>query len=293
MKHPKVKQKSRFGDYYTRRLVHAGDKSMVLEATQMSCNQIFAIKVYTKKYDLMAKKIEKKYDLLSEAETGLMLNPGDTSNKNSRLVATFAHGKEYGTRKGCRYIVQEFLKGVTLKRLISCSDDRVLKNMNHWAFEMCMGLKEIHSKGLIYRDMCSDNIMLTHEGKVKILDLGFVAPENTVFTERGGTPSYMAPEQASAEPVTIRSDIYSLGIVLFEMLTGTLPYRPSTPGGSAATGKKRHMALMEKHINAPPPRFSDQLSEKHPAITQIITRCLQKKPGDRVENVDKVLDMLS
>jgi len=286
------KEKSRFSGYYTKRLIHTGEKSLVMEATRRSDNARVAIKLYMKSYDRTARKLEKKYKIPSEAEIGMMLNPGGEKYKDSRLVATLDSGTEYDERSGARYLVQEFVRGVTLKKLISCKDSRLERNLRSWAGQLCLGLKEMHSKNLIYRDMCSDNVIVCASGRIKLLDLGFVVPENIKFEEKGGTPSYMAPEQVAGMPLCPGTDIYGLGIVLFEMLTGSLPYTAKIPGDHENARNMRRKDLMRQHIEAPPPEVPEKYRDKDPVIAGIIPRCLRKDPRQRYEHIDAVLEAL-
>ncbi len=296
MKSLRLKEESRFGEYYAKRLIHAGEKSLVMEAAKMYSDNPVAIKLYTKTYDRTAKRIEKKYKIPSEAEAGLMLNPGDEGHSGSFLVATLGQGVEYGKRSGCRYIVQEFVHGVTLKRLICCEDPRVKRHMNLWAQEICLALKEIHSRDLIYRDMCSDNVMICNSeraNRVKLIDLGFVAPHNIAFEEKAGTPAYMAPEQVAGEPLTHKTDIYSLGVVLFEMLTGALPYTAQVPGNSDLARKERQRRIMVQHLEAPPPRLTPRYVKNNPVLARVIDRCLLKEPIKRYDSVDEIIESFS
>lgn len=287
------KEKSRFGDYYAKRLVHTGEKSLVMEASKMCDDELVAIKLYNKAYDHQARKIEKKYKIPSEAEVGKMLNPGDNNSKDSFLVATLGAGKEYNKRTGNRYIVQEFVKGVTLKKLISCEDKRIEVNATRWAFQVCAALHEIHQAGFIYRDMCSDNIIITEQGSIKLIDLGFVAPQNIAFEERGGTPSYMAPEQVEVKPLTPKTDIYSLGVVFYEILTGKLPYTARIAGNGKMMKRNRHKELMNKQVKAPEPVIEEEYKNKNPFLADAISKCLRKDPQKRFDSVQEISHLLN
>lgn len=284
--------RSRFGEYFSRRLVHAGEKSLVMEAAGVRDVEPVAIKLYTGSYDRLAKKLEKKYGLLSEAEVGRILNPGGPAHADSRLVATLGAGTEYGRRRGNRYIVQEFVSGATLKKLIYCKDKRVKEHRRNWTRQLCLALKEVHCADLIYRDMCSDNIIVDESGRIKLIDLGFVAPPGIAFEERGGTPSYMAPEQVQALPLSQQADIYSLGAVIYEMLAGSPPYTAGMPGDSESARRQRQKNIMQQHISEPAPQLPEHAARQYPELSEIAARCLRKKPADRFRDVDEILNAL-
>jgi serine/threonine protein kinase len=285
-------ERKRFGDYFVSRLVHSGEKSFVFEAQKMTAGAPVAIKLYTRAYEKVAAQMERKYGLKSEGAVGLLLNPAGDKAADCPLVATIAEGREYGKRSNPRYIVQEFVQGATLKNLISCGDPSVRQLMGRIALQLCRALRVVHKKGLVFRDFCSDNVMIDQTGKAKVIDLGFVAPVGTAFEERTGTPSYMSPEQIRGEPLGVETDIYSLGVVIYEMLTGRLPYVPDVQGGDEAASNKRRIEVMRMHLEAPIPEVPAGIRQRASALADVAAKCLQKKPQDRFRTIEDVIAAL-
>jgi eukaryotic-like serine/threonine-protein kinase len=175
------------------------------------------------------------------------------------------------------YLVMEYLVGISLATICAKGQLPVTRAVDILE-QMCAALTRAHDLGVIHRDLKSDNIMLTVRGGrkdfVKILDFGLahlardprLAPKGAVF----GTPEYMSPEQARGEDVTALSDLYSLGVLFFEMLTGQLPFR----SGDRET-------LLEMQRNAPPPRPSAMRPDIQPQAEAIILKLLEKDPVKR------------
>jgi len=286
------RSRSRFGDYFVARLVHRGEKSMVFEASKMTSERRVAIKLYTASYDRAAAKLERKYGMPSEAEVGRMLNPGDGPGRDVPIVATIGDGREYGKRRGARYIVQEFVEGVSLKRMIACDDPSLRRNVGAHVFQLCRALREVHKKGFVYRDFCADNIILGRGGELTLIDLGFVAPSGLAFVERSGTPSYMSPEQIRGEKLGPASDIYSLGVVLYELLCGRPPFVSQIALDDEANAPRRRAEIMKMHLEQPPPPLPDSVRERARVLSEVVPRCLAKRPADRYGTVDELMGAL-
>lgn len=172
------------------------------------------------------------------------------------------------------YIVMEYVAGSTLKQLINREAPFAIPRAVRIGEQIARGLHAAHRAGLIHRDIKPQNIIVTDDGQARITDFGVAKSRlSTAMTETGitlGTVYYIAPEQARGRPATPQSDIYALGVVLYEMLTGRLPFTGDTP-----------VAVAMKHISEPPPpprRYNPQIPA---ALEEIILRALAKDPAQR------------
>ena len=153
---------------------------------------------------------------------------------------------DLGESNGLRYLSMEYVKGITLKHLVE--SDQVLPTpvALRIAKQMCAGLAAAHEAGVIHRDIKPQNILIEPSGGLKIMDFGIARlTEDRGMTATGtviGTPDYMSPEQARGLPLDFRSDIYSTGVVLYELFTGTLPFEGDRP-----------LAVVLKHVQEKPP----------------------------------------
>jgi serine/threonine protein kinase len=159
---------------------------------------------------------EEKERFIHEAQSASALNHPN--------IATIHEIDEFD---GQMFIVMEYVEGRTLKQVIE-KEALSIKRVLDIGIQLCEGLAMAHEKGIVHRDIKSDNIMLTPRGQVKIMDFGLAklkgATKLTKTRSTLGTLAYMSPEQAQGEEVDSRSDIFSFGVVLYELLTGTLPF---------------------------------------------------------------------
>jgi serine/threonine protein kinase len=174
-----------------------------------------------------------------------------------------------------RYIVMEYVEGVNLKEIILESAPFSVDRAVDIALQICRAVAVAHRAGLVHRDIKPQNVLFTGDGRVKVTDFGIAralsAPKG--LTEAGmvwGTPHYISPEQASGEEVSPASDVYSTGVVLFEMLTGHLPF----DGPSS-------VAIAMKHVREPAPSVSRWNASVPPDLARIVARALAKSPDDR------------
>jgi len=179
------------------------------------------------------------------------------------------------------YLAMEYVEGKTLKQLVE-KEVLPIKKVLDIAIQICDGLAAAQEKGIVHRDIKSENIMLTPKGQVKIMDFGLAKVKGaTKLTKEGstlGTAAYMSPEQAQGEEVDHRSDIFSFGVVLYELLTSKPPFRG-----------EHHAALMYSIINEEPPpiaRFNEKVT---PEIERIVSRALAKDKEDRYQHADDLL----
>lgn len=189
------------------------------------------------------------------------------------------------TQDGTPYISMEYLEGVTLKELIQGKGALPAGVGLRISKQMCAGLNAAHQQGVVHRDIKPHNMLILPEtGELKIMDFG-IARRSEMQADGGlttdgmvmGTPDYMAPEQAQGRPADFRSDIYALGVVLFEIFTGRLPFQGETL-----------MATVLKHIQEPPPD-PRQANPRLPAdLAQLILRCLEKDPARRFQRAGDI-----
>jgi tetratricopeptide (TPR) repeat protein/predicted Ser/Thr protein kinase len=179
------------------------------------------------------------------------------------------------------FIVMEYVEGKTIKEIAE-KDALSIKKVLDIGIQICEGLATAHEKGIVHRDIKSDNIMLTPRGQVKIMDFGLAKLKGaTKITETGttlGTAAYMSPEQASGEEVDQRSDIFSFGVVLYELLTGQLPFKGD-----------HQAAIIYSVINEEPQpiaRFNNRVSVK---LEDIVFKALAKEKEERYQHIDDLL----
>ena len=148
--------------------------------------------------------------------------------------------------------------------------------------QIAAGLEAIHRVGIVHRDLKPDNIMVRADGMVAIADFGIAKQVSMLITDTGadeivGTPYYLSPEQVLGKPVDARTDLYSLGVMAYEMLTGQKPYTANTA-----------QELLDKHLHAPLP----QLPPAHQRLQPVLDGLLAKDPADRFESAGALLDTL-
>ncbi len=187
-------------------------------------------------------------------------------------------------------LVMEYVHGAPLRRLLRGAPIRPSKMLSIVA-AIAEGLGAAHEQQIIHRDLKPENILLprsrTSNTVVKIIDFGIAriidAPKITTTQHIMGTPEYIAPEQALGQPVDQRTDIYGLGVIMFEMLTGSLPFTMEDPD-----------ALLHHHVHTPPPTPVSSTQEEIPApLVQLVKDCLSKNPWDRPLHMEEVLQRLA
>ena len=181
-----------------------------------------------------------------------------------------------------QFITMEFVPGENLKSLIKRIGQFSKTKAISIAKQVCEGLAEAHRLGVVHRDLKPQNIMVDSEGNARIMDFGIARAIRTKsITETGmiiGTPEYMSPEQVEGVDVDHQSDLYSLGVILFEMLTGRVPFRGETP-----------LSVILKHKTEPPPdprKFDDQIPL---GISRLILKCMEKDKSKRYRTADILL----
>ncbi|MDO8964850.1 MAG: Stk1 family PASTA domain-containing Ser/Thr kinase, partial [Coriobacteriia bacterium] len=191
---------------------------------------------------------------------------------------------DWGQQGDTYYIVMEYVKGTDLKTLIAQRGPADPLKAAEYAAQVCAGLSVAHGYGIIHRDIKSHNLVLTPDGTIKVMDFGIARAVDTMMTQTGsvlGTAQYVSPEQAQGRELTPGSDLYSLGVVLYEMTTGRLPFDGDTP-----------VSVALKHVNEdaiPPRQVRDSIP---PAVEAIIMRAMEKDPTHRYTSAEQMRDDL-
>jgi serine/threonine protein kinase/ligand-binding sensor domain-containing protein len=207
--------------------------------------------------------------------------------QEARLVANLEHPHilpvhDFGESEGIHYFVMRFLEAGTLASLIE-SRPLSLADMDRIFTQIASALAYAHQRGVVHRDLKPSNVLIDSRGDAFLTDFGIakLLEGTSKFTTTGtitGTPAYMSPEQAQGEKLDTRSDIYSLGIVLYEMVTGRVPFDAETP-----------LAVMFKHLNAPLPPPSSIKPDVHPEIERVLLKSLAKAREDRYATADEFI----
>lgn len=178
------------------------------------------------------------------------------------------------------FIVMAFLEGETLQRIIARGPIEPARVVPI-SMQVASGLACAHGLGIIHRDIKSSNILIDRTGLASILDFGLAlsadAMRVTVAGTSVGTPAYMSPEQARGDALDHRTDLWSLGVVMFEMLTGVLPFR-----------SENHAAMLNAIIHDPPPKLSSMRAGVPPELERIVAKALQKNPASRWKSADEL-----
>lgn len=202
---------------------------------------------------------------------------------------------DFGKEGDVLFMVMELLDGMSLEGLLQKEGRVEPGRLLNIIRQTCRSLDEAHSAGLVHRDIKPDNIFLNRVGdeedQVKVLDFGVAKLQNNQYgnatlTQAGmifGTPRYMAPEQARAMELSGRSDIYALGIIMYEALTGKPPFEANDPVG-----------VLIKHVNEPPTPFAQMnpSMEPMPEFEAVVMRCMAKDPNDRFDDVRTLMNAL-
>jgi serine/threonine-protein kinase len=192
---------------------------------------------------------------------------------------------DYGEDQGLLYISMEFVEGVDLKQVLRNGGALPPDRGYEVAIQIAEGLQAVHDAGIIHRDLKTPNIMSDGSGMARLMDFGVAKRVGegaaTVTGQIVGTPEYMSPEQAQGLKVDTRSDIYALGIVLYEIFTGHVPFRGETP-----------ISTILKHLNDPPPLDGPLAAGIPETLKPVLRRCLAKNQADRYATARDVREAL-
>lgn len=244
-----------------------GGMGVVYKATDLKLGRTVALKFLPHQVSAFPQTKER---FVQEAQAASSLN-------HNNIVTIY----EIDQADGQDFISMEFIDGKSLKEAIS-SGQIPTEEVVNIALQVAEGLLKAHQKGIIHRDIKSENILLTGEGIAKITDFGLAklkeSRELTITQVALGTAAYMSPEQAQGEELDLRSDIFSLGVVLYELSTGQLPF-----------SGMHQMAIMYSIINEEPPPPCQLRDDFPKELEDIILRCLEKDKNQRYQNLGELI----
>ena len=245
--------------------IGTGGMADVYKAKDHKLNRFVAVKVLKPEFREDTTFIRK---FKSEAQAAAVLT-------HPNIVNVF----DVGDDNGVYYIVMELIEGITLKEYISKKGKLSVKEATSIAIQVSMGLEAAHSHGIVHRDVKPQNIIISMDGKVKVTDFGIAraASSNTISSNVMGSVHYSSPEQVRGGYSDEKSDIYSLGITMYEMVTGKVPFDGDTT-----------VAIAIKHLQeeiVPPSVYTPELPH---SLEQIILKCTQKSVDRRYQNMEDV-----
>lgn len=246
--------------------IGTGGMSDVYKAKDHKLNRFVAVKVLKQEFSENTNFVS-KFRVEAQAAAGLM---------HPNIVNVYDVGEE----DGIYYIVMELVEGITLKNYIEKKSRLSIKEAISIAIQVSMGIEAAHNNHIIHRDIKPQNIIISKDGKVKVTDFGIAkaATSNTITSNVMGSVHYTSPEQARGGFSDEKSDIYSLGCTMFEMLTGHVPFDGETT-----------VAIAIKHIQEEMPSPREYVSEIPLCVEKIIFKCTQKSPDRRYQSMSELI----
>jgi eukaryotic-like serine/threonine-protein kinase len=265
---------TKLGPYEIQSLIGAGGMGEVYRAHDSRLDRTVAIKVLPASFSADRERLQR---FAQEARAAAALN-------HPNIVSVFDIGEE----RGSPYVVAELLEGETLRERLR-NGPLPVRRVIDYSIQVTRGLAVAHEKGIVHRDLKPENLFLTNDGRVKILDFGLAkltrpeastgsgdAPTVQVATETGlvmGTAGYMSPEQVRGKPADARSDIFSFGAILYEMISGKRAFHGETPADTMS-------AILKEEV----PELSETARNVPPGLDRIVRHCLEKHPSQRFQS---------
>lgn len=272
---PLAKERDVIGQYRIARIIHNGNSSQVWEAIKQPEGTRIALKTLKPKY------------AEDKTEIGFMKNEAEAgkSLQHPNIVKVL----EFGTDKNTPFVAMELFSEITLKKAIRKGPESIAYMLPKIIQKACEGLYAMHSQGYLHCDVKPENFLVNRDGDVKVIDFSLAQKIKTGLAKLfggkpkavAGTMSYMSPEQIKAGALDPRSDVYSFGCVLFELVSGKPPYTGTSPTD-----------LLNKHISAPIPSpvvGNDNVTQEFANVLKVM---MAKKPDDRYENIWEAFKVL-
>jgi beta-lactam-binding protein with PASTA domain/tRNA A-37 threonylcarbamoyl transferase component Bud32 len=254
------------GRYRVIRRLGSGGMANVYLAEDTELGRSVAIKVLDEKHAKDEQFVER---FRREAKNAASL-------QHPNIVSIYDRGEAEGTY----YIAMECIEGRTLKELLVARGPLPVDQAVAYARQILGAIRFAHRKGIVHRDIKPHNVLVDADGRLKVTDFGIARAGASQMTEAGsiiGTAQYLSPEQARGAPVDQRSDLYSVGVVLYEMLTGSVPFTGDTP-----------VEIAMKHISAVPEPPSAKRPEVPEDLDMIVLRALAKDPDERFQTAEEM-----
>ena len=244
------------GRYQIVGLLGRGGMGEVYRADDLSLDQTVALKFLP--------------DTVAEDPARLARFRGEVSVARQVSHPNVCRVYDIGEADGHVFLSMEYIDGEDLATLLRRIGRLAPDKAAEMARQLCAGLAAAHDKGVLHRDLKPANVMIDGRGRVRLADFGLAGAVDEGQTGLAGTPAYMAPEQFAGEPTSVASDIYALGLVLYEMFTGRAAFTGTTVGD-----------LARQHRDTTPTSLTQVVADVDPAVDRVIQRCLSKNPADR------------
>jgi eukaryotic-like serine/threonine-protein kinase len=257
--------------YELEELVGTGGMSSVYKARDRLLERFVALKILHQRYTEDEEYVER-------------------FRREARAVAQLAHPNivtviDRGEQDGRQFIVFEYLDGENLKQLLVREGPLPTGEALQLAIQVGRALGYAHERGIVHRDVKPQNVILDGDGRAKVTDFGIARSIDVEVghgvTQTGavlGTSDYIAPEQAQGEPVDAQTDVYSLGVVLYELLTGEVPFRG-----------ENFVAVAMQHVSEPPPSVLERRPDVPPRLDLVVQRAMAKRPADRHDSMAELV----
>lgn len=259
------------GRYQISKVIGVGGMSVVFEAYDNVMKRTVAVKMLK---DEIAHDTQSVKRFINESKAVAMLS-------HPNIVKIY----DVSVKENRKYIVMERVEGITLKNYLNKKGTLGMREMLQYTEQILLALEHAHAKGIVHRDIKPQNILLLKNGVIKVTDFGIAKlpnAETVTMTDKAiGTVYYISPEQASGKRVDRRSDIYSLGVLMYEMCTGKLPFMADSPVS---------VALM--HVKDQPKRPSEIVPTIPKGLEQIILGAMEKQPDKRIQSASQMLKLL-